>query len=348
MTAGAMIVAFHSLAFFLEPPLLAWSEHVGARWFSAAALGVIAGSAFAAAMAPGKWSFLLALAAYGPASGCALSVAEGLLVEAEPQVRERAMARVSLAGNAGDLTVPLILAILSWCGLGWRAAFALAGAFATLLAIAHASARSLDAPLSSESDDSPAPTVREALQAALSTRALLGWSFACSLTGLLDEVLVAFSAVHLHAIGATAGERSGAIAAWIVGGFVGLGALERFVARATVRRVLLGASAATAVAVASLAVTRSPCLAACALFAIGGAGGMLHPLTKARAYAALPGRPALVNAVGSALLPFDMAAPIGLGIVAAQAGSAWAITGLLVAPVGVAIAAWCLEAPRLR
>jgi hypothetical protein len=37
-----------------------------------------------------------------------------------------------------------------------------------------------------------------------------------------------------------------------------------------------------------------------------------------------------------------MAAPIVLGIVAAQAGSAWAIVGLLVAPAGVAFAAWWL------
>jgi hypothetical protein len=79
-----------------------------------------------------------------------------------------------------------------------------------------------------------------------------------------------------------------------------------------------------------------------ALFVIGVTGSTLHPLTKARAYAALPHRPALVNAVGSALLPFDMAAPIVLGIVAAQAGSAWAIVGLLVAPAGVAFAAWWL------
>ena len=64
---------------------------------------------------------------------------------------------------------------------------------------------------------------------------------------------------------------------------------------------------------------------------------------KARAYAALPNRPALVNAVGSALLWFDIAMPIVLGIVATRAGSAWAILGLLVAPLGVAIAALRLD-----
>ena len=80
-----------------------------------------------------------------------------------------------------------------------------------------------------------------------------------------------------------------------------------------------------------------------ALFGIGVTASTLHPLTKARAYEALPHRPALVNAVGSALLLFDMAAPLVLGVVATHLGSAWAVAGLLIAPLGVAIAAWCLD-----
>jgi fucose permease len=156
---------------------------------------------------------------------------------------------------------------------------------------------------------------------------------------LLDEVLVAFGAVHLQAIGATMDERSAAIASWIIGGFVGLAALERLVSRIGVRQVLLAASSATAFALITLAVARSPYVGAFALLLIGTTGSMLHPLTKAQAYRALPNRPALVNAVGAALLPLDMAAPIVLGIVATFAGSAWAIVALLVAPAGVVLAA---------
>jgi MFS family permease len=280
-----MIVAFHSLAFFVETPLLAWSEHVRARWFSAASLAVLALSAFAAAMCPSRWSLLLALAVYGPASGCALAVAEGLVVEAEPHSRERAMARLSLAANAGDLAVPLLLAILTWYGLGWRAGFVVAGALASLLAIAHGSARSLDRVSSAARGDSEghAPSIRETLRMAFATRPLLGWSFACASTNLLDEVLVAFSAVHLHALGATLGQRSWAVAAWILGGFVGLAGLERLAERSSGRRVLLGAAAVTAIAVTVLAVTHSTGMGTCALFVIGATGSTLHPLAKAKA-----------------------------------------------------------------
>lgn len=51
-------------------------------------------------------------------------------------------------------------------------------------------------------------------------------------------ILVAFGALHLHILGATLAERSFAIGAWVVGGFVGLGALERFSARFGFRLLL--------------------------------------------------------------------------------------------------------------
>ena len=349
--AGAMIVAFHSLAFFVEAPLLAWSERVRARWFSAGSLAVLGASAWAAAICPRGWVFFLALAVYGPASGCSLAIAEGLLVESRPDERVRTMARLSLAANAGDLAVPVLLALLARCGLGWRAAFATSGAVALILAIAHAADRSLDIvpTFAADGDDANvdethddangAPTVAQALRMALSNRALLGWSFACALTGLLDEVFVAFGAVHMQAMGASVALRSVALAAWVVGGFFGLTVLDRIAERARVRALLIGASVLTAAAIGALAATHSPHLAAASFFVLGLAASTLHPLSKARAYASLPKRPALVNAVASALLPFDMAAPIVLAVIAARMGSAAAIAALLVAPVGVVLAA---------
>jgi hypothetical protein len=155
--------------------------------------------------------------------------------------------------------------------------------------------------------------------------------------------LVAFAAIHLESIGATATGRSLAIAGWVLGGFVGIGALERFVQRLGSRLFLLVAALLTVGDVSVLATSRSPGVAAGALFFVGLTGSTLHPLAKARAYAALPGRPAVVNAVASALLVFDIAAPLALGFVAVRSGSMWAIAGILVAPLGVAVASVFLD-----
>jgi predicted MFS family arabinose efflux permease len=331
ITAGAMLVAFHALALFVETPLLLWSERVRPRLFSAAALTVIGLSAITAALVPRAWALLLALSVYGPASGCALAISEGALVDRNPEERERAMARMHLAGCAGDLAVPLLLAALANIGLGWRTGFVLVGICALVLAPIH-----LRTPALSPAGSEESPPFRAAWKTALTTRGLALWTLAATSTNLLDEVLVAFGALHLSAIGASAAQRSWAIAGWVVGGFVGLFVVERKVTSARAHRALALASLASAIGLLLLALTRSVPAAAAALFVIGVFGSVLHPLAMAQAYASLPGRPAIVNAVASALLPLDIVAPLALAAIATR-GTSSAVLALLVAPLTVAV-----------
>jgi MFS family permease len=343
ITAGGIITAFHVLAIFVEMPLLAWSERVSARWFSAVSLGVLALVTLGAALAGGPLALFVCLALYGPASGCALAASEGILVESRPEERERTLTRLNLAGALGDLAVPLLLAALAWVGLGWRVALAMAAASAAVLAIAHGSAKALhrivpvDAVDDDEYDGEP-PSVLAALRFAFGTRPLLTWSVAVAFTSLLDEVLIAFAVVRLE--GASPLERAIAVGAWTVGLVGGLLVLERWVDRLDSRKVLLGSSAVVATSLIALACTSDVEIAWAALFALGTSTSTLHPLASARAYASLPGRPALVNAVAAGFLPFDALAPLVLGALALWLGAPAAILAILVAPAGIALAAW--------
>ena len=318
---------------------------MSARWFSATSLAVLAIATLGAALAQGPLALALCLALYGPASGCALSVAEGLLVESDGASRERSMARVTLAAALGDLAVPALLALLAALGLGWRTALALAAAVAALLALFYAGARALDRPLAKENDEDEgdAPTISGALALALRTRPLLAWSLAGTLTGLLDEVLVAFAAIHLAGLSALA--RSVALAAWIGGGIVGLAWLERRVERLDPQRVLLLGTVVCAAAILGLARTHDAAPACGLLALIGATSSTFHPLVKARAYASLPGRPALVNAVASALVPLDALAPLVLGAIAVHFGASAAVMALVIAPAGIFVMAWVRPAP---
>lgn len=338
LAAGGIITAFHLLAIFVETPLLAWSERVSARWFSAASLAVLAAATLGAALAGSPLALAIALALYGPASGCALAASEGLLVESRPDERERTLARLGLAGALGDLAVPLLLGALAWAGLGWRSAMAVAAASAALLALTHASSRALERALPSDDEqEAEEPRVIDALRLAFSTRPLLLWSVAAALTSLLDEVLVAFVVVRLEA--ATAIERAIAVGAWTVGVVGGLVVVERIADRIEPRRTLLACSAIVAVCLVVLALTGDVRIASIALFVLGAATSPLHPLASARAYAALPGRPALVNAVASALGPFDLVAPLALAALALAWGAPAAILTIVIAPIGIALAA---------
>jgi len=342
LAAGGIITAFHALAIFVETPLLAWSERVSVRRFSSAALFVLALSCLGAALAQGPMAFLLCLALYGPASGCALSAAEGLLVESRPQERERTIARLTFAGALGDLAVPALLAALACLGAGWRCALAIVGALAALLMCVHASSRALDRPPpggdEGEDNDEEHSGVLDALRFAFSQRVLLLWSGAVALTSLLDEVLVAFAVIHLEH--ASPLERAIAVGTWTLGFMPGLALLERYTDRMDTRRALLLTSLSAAVSLVALALTSSIVIACLALFVLGASTSVLYPLSSARAYAALPGRPALVNAVAAAFAPFDALAPLALGALALGFGAQAAILTLLIAPAGIGFAAW--------
>ncbi len=338
IAAGGIIAAFHVLAIFVEMPLLAWSERVSARWFSAVSLAVLAVVTFGAALAGGPIALAVCLALYGPASGCALAASEGLLVESRPEERERTLTRLNLAGALGDLAVPILLAALAWVGLGWRSALVLAAASAALLAILHGSARALDQKLTFEAGEDEAPSVLEALRFAFGTRRLFAWSVAVALISLLDEVLVAFAVVTLE--GAAPLARAFAVGAWTAGLVGGLAVLERFVDRLDSRKVLLASSAVAAASLSTIACTHEVVTVSVALFVLGASSSTLHPLASARAYASLPGRPALVNAVAAGLMPFHMLAPLLLGVLAHWLGAPAALLAILVAPIGIALAAW--------
>jgi MFS family permease len=339
IAAGGIIAAFHVLAIFVEMPLLAWSERVSARWFSSASLAVLALVTLGAAVAGGPLALAVCLALYGPASGCALAASEGVLVESRPEERERTLTRLNLAGALGDLAVPVLLGAFAWVGLGWRAALGVAAVSAALLAIVHGAAKALDRRLPVEPDeDGQSPSVLAALRFAFGQRRLLAWSLAVAFTSLLDEVLIAFAVVRLES--ASSLERAFAVGAWTAGVVGGLVALERWVDRLDSRKVLLASSAVVAASLTVIACTSDVVIASGALFVLGAGTSALHPLASARAYASLPGRPALVNAVASAFTPFDALAPLVFGAIALWLGAPAAILAILVAPVGIAIAAW--------
>ncbi len=158
--------------------------------------------------------------------------------------------------------------------------------------------------------------------------------------GLLDEVLVAFAVVHLDAhTGAGLGERALALGAFTGGGLVGLALLERLLARVSGLRVLTLTAPLALTSLAVFTATRSVSLATLALFTLGAGAATFHPIVSARAYATLPGRPALVGAAASLFTPLEVAAPLALAALAAAWSSAAPLIALALAPIAVGAAA---------
>lgn len=302
----------------------------------------MAASLLAAAAAPSYPVLLAALALYGPGSGLGTGLAQSTLAAAEPGRCEAALARWSLAGTLGDLLAPAVLAASVALGLGWRGAVL---AVASLTA-AHALALArmpppASGPAPGDGGDEEAP-LREALRAALGAPALLGWSLAVVLCSFLDEVLVSFGALWLAArLDAGPAARAAIFVAWELGALCGAALLARCAHRFTPRALLLASGLGSLAC--HLAWLAAPHWAASA--AAAAASGLFaaahYPLLAARAYAALPGRPHLVQAVASAFSVLDLAIPLLVGLAADRAGLLAAMLLLAVQPVGVLVAARC-------
>src|SRR5690606_32828389 len=136
--------------------------------------------------------------------------------------------------------------------------------------------------------------------------------------GLMDEVLVAFGSAWLgEAFGASLAERGVSLGIGTLGGVLGLVGLDRALAAGAdpVRR-LRAVSAASLVAFAAWLASPTLLLSTAALFLLEVALSQLYPLAMAQAHRALPGRSARVEAVAALLAPFDLVAPVLLGLVA--------------------------------
>ena len=330
----------------VEPPLLALAHGRRARAVRTLGLALMAASLLAAAAAPSYPVLLAALALYGPGSGLGTGLAQSALAAAEPDRCEAALARWSLAGTLGDLLAPAVLAASVGLGLGWRGAV-LAVA---ILTAAHALtlARAPQPAPSSDGDADEEAPLREALRAARGTPALLGWSLAVVLCSFMDEVLVSFGALWLAArLDAGPAVRAAIFVAWELGALAGAALLARCAARFPPRALLLASGLGSlATHVAWLAAPHWVASAAAAA-ASGLFTAAHYPLLAARAYAALPGRPHVVQAVASAFSGLELLVPLAVGLAADRGGLLAAMALLAVQPAGVLVAAaW--RAPRGR
>ncbi len=333
LAAGLILVGFQALSVFVEPLLLLRASRGPRRPFLLAGLFGMAACCLLGAASTGWAVLLLSVLLYGPASGLGVHLAQAALMDERAGERERAMARWCLWGLLGDAAAFALLPVLAWAGLGWRSAMLVCAAAWVLLSSAFHRAPVHEA---ASAPDEAKPSLRQALGEALRNRRLLAWTVGGLLCALLDEIVVAFGALHLSTrLGLGPGARSLAFGALLAGQIVGVALVERLLV--TIRPLdLLRVSTAMG-AVAYVAWVYAPGLASCAVlaFVVGALAAPSYPIVEAQAYASLPGRSGTVAAVGSLLGPFQAALPLALAWVADGAGLTAAMLALVMQPVGV-------------
>jgi MFS transporter, FSR family, fosmidomycin resistance protein len=318
------------------------------RFILAGGLVFIA-SVLAAGLATSFAGLLLALTIFFPASGLFVSLTQAALMDSAPDRQAQHMARWTLAGSAGAVAGPILVAVVLGAGGSWRLAFVVVAVGSTVawLAVASAGRRArlpgslatagtaaaADADGASGDDDSAWPGWRPALGIVRRSGALR-WLVLLEVADLLLDVLTTFLALYMvvtvHVSPAVAAL---AVAVRLGAGLAGDIILIRLLARRDSRTVLR-ASVLLAVPLfpAFLLAPGLP-LKLVILAALTIATAAWYPVLQAQLYGSLPGRSGLAVSLSSASGLAGALGPLAVGLLAQRFGLSWAMAALCVVPL---------------
>jgi len=301
----------------------------------------LATSLAAVAFAHSFLVLLLALVAFFPASGAFVTLTQSALMDAEPGQHQQRMAAWNLAGAAGAVAGPLLLAGVLVASGSWRTAYLLLAfaAFGTTAVAAFSGPASLSGPPEADAgqddEEYQRPRVAEAIGAVRDGR-VARWLILLQVIDLLLDVLTGYVGIYLVDVA----HASPAVAAVGVAIRLGAGLAGDAIWVAASRR-LDGRRALTATAAAACALYPAflllPWLGAklAVLAALSVATASWYPVAQAELYGSLPGRSGIAVFWSSAAGMAGAAGPLFVGLVAQRFGLSWALTGLAITPVAV-------------
>lgn len=319
-------------------------------------LAVLAGgvvfilSLAAVAVARSFAGLLTAFVIFFPASGAFVSLTQSGLMDADPDRREQHMARWNLAGSAGAVTGPVLLAGVLAAGGSWRTAYlVLAGcAAAAWLGLARSGPRPVPPPAPAGSgpagSDSDQPGHGSALRRvgrALRQPGVARWLVLLQVCDLLLDILTGFLALYLvDIVHATPEQAALGVAIRLGTGLAGDVLLIRALDRVSGLSLLrLSAAAATVLYPGFLLVPGlGPKLVILGLLTI--VTTPWYPVLQAQLYRSLPGESGIVVSLSSASSLLAGAVPLAVGFLAQGVGLAWALAGLAIAPLGILAGVW--------
>ncbi|HEY1641803.1 MAG TPA: MFS transporter [Streptosporangiaceae bacterium] len=318
-------------------------------------VALVGGLAFIAALviAAAAHSFgvlLAALVLFFPASGAFVSLTQAALMDAAPSRQEQLMARWTLAGAAGAVAGPVLLAVVIAAGGTWRTAFlvlALA-AGAAWLALVSAGAR-----LAARPGPEPCPAVRDdgaddgaagaGLSArfrragqALRDRSVLRWLILLEISDLLLDAFTGFVALYLVAVaGVSPAQAALAVGVRLAADLAGTALLIPVLDRVSGRVLLRSSAAAALLLYPAFLVVPGFWPKVVILAGLSLVTAAWYPVLQAQLYASLPGQSGTAVSLLSAAGLAGGLGPLTVGFVAGALGLGWALGLLVVVPAAM-------------
>ena len=313
---------------------------------------IFIGSVLAAGLAPAFAVLLVALTIFFPASGAFVSLSQSELMDSASERQAQRMARWTLAGSAGAVAGPLLVAAVLAGGGSWRLAFTACAACSAVAWLAVAATGRDDCAVEPASvgpdaganpaatdggapadDESGWPGWRSAGDIVRRSGALR-WLLLLEVSDLLLDVFTAFLALYLveaaHAAPFAAALGVGIrLGAGLAGDVILIQLLERFDSR----RVLRASVWLTVVLLPAFLLVAGLGAKLILLAVLTLATAPWYPVLKAQLFGSLPGRSGLAVSLSSASGLAGGLGPLAVGLLAQEFGLNWAMAALCVVPV---------------
>lgn len=314
----------------------------GGAVFIAALLAVAAARSFG--------GLLIAFVVFFPASGAFVSLTQAALMDADPGRLAQHMARWNLAGSAGSVAGPLLLAVVLACGGGWRAAYLVlaAGAAVAWLGAARTGRRPAAdkaipraaEPAAPPAADRPAGASRldrlRQAAAALRRADVLRWVVLLQIADLLLDVLTGFLALYfVDVVHATPAQAAIAVAVRLAAGLAGNTVLVGVLERVGGRSLLRASAVAAALLYPGFLLAPGLVPKLVVLAALSAATAPWYPVLQSELYRSLPGRSGVAVSLTSAAGLVGGLGPLAVGLVAQRAGLLWAMGCLTIVPLAL-------------
>lgn len=318
---------------------------------------VLAGGVFflaslvAVALADGFYALLLAFVLFFPASGAFVGLTESALMDADPGRQRQRMAAWNLAGAAGAVAGPLLLAAVLALGLTWRGGYlTLAAAAGVALAAVAFAGPARTGPVPSgqtaagpDGDDRAGETtdevdadrrssVGEAFRA-LRNGQIARWLVLLQVSDMLLDVLTGFVGIYLVDVAhASPAQAAIGVAIRLGAGLVGDAVFVPLAGRVSARAALRASALAAGLLFPAFLI--APWLPAklAILAALSVATACWYPVLAAGLYGSVPGRSGIVMFWSSAAGLAGSVGPLAVGFIAQRLGLTPALACLAVTP----------------
>jgi predicted MFS family arabinose efflux permease len=291
-------------------------------------------------------TLVIAVAVMGFAGDAMVRATDVALVDVAGDRLELAVARATLLGTIGDLAGPALLAACLTAGLGWRAAFVVAGlgmaGYGLLLASQPLPAPPRRPRVAPDGDARP----RREVVAVLRDRRVFRLGVLAALVDVFDEPFLAFAIAYLVA---TRGQPAGMAALTAGVGLAGGVAAAAWASRVERSEIAPAAVAALLVGgVGAIVLAPHPVVAALGAAGVGAAVNLAWISLEARILTLRPGQAGTTSAVVSAVAQVAVLVPLIAGVVADGAGVSTALLLYLALALVFALVNWRDRGSRAR